>query len=201
MKAILGFLVYTAVVLAIPTYGGFIVDRFKVGQRKSATVHSLVALIILGLVFVLAYYGWAAQTARDARSSPKLEYLTKQNLDEELNLRRQHHLPVGGDQEPLQVMKLKFDEADYAQNKNDFERAVQLYTDIERGSDENGAFATFPSVCVENNMALDVFRKDGDRGFRASSLLLGALKLGPMPQHHIDLIKHNIDELDRYINQ
>ncbi len=204
MKAILGFVAYNALLVAVPLYGNFIYDRFKAGERRRGWKHTFFALLVVSAIFVLGYYGWIAQTAKEARKVPKLEYFNKGNLEEEVNLRRQKNLLNDPHiEQTLQIIKVKFDDAQYAQDKNDFERALQLYTEIQRGSDENGTFDKFPSACIENNMALDLFRKQGDKdkGFKASSLLLDALRLDPKPQHHLDVIQRNVEALDQYINQ
>jgi hypothetical protein len=202
MKALLGFLVFTALTAIVPLYGNFIYDRYKAHEWRKAALHSTVALLFVLVIFVLGYFGWSAQTARDARHTPKLEYLNAQSFSDEVTLRRQQNLLSGQSlDQHLQIVKTKFEEAEYAQEKNDFDRAIQLYAEIQRGSDRNGEFVKFPSACIENNMAVDLFRKQGDRQFKASSLLLDALKMSPKPQDQMDLIQRNIDALDQYVNQ
>ena len=144
----------------------------------------------------------AVQTAAAARPLPKLEYLTKQNLEEEIKARKDKNLLIDNSlDQALRNMKVKFDEADYAATKNDFDRALQLYMEVERGSDENGTFLTFPSACIKNNMAVDYFRTQGDKGFKASTTFFDARAIEPKPAHHLDLIQRNIDAVDRYLNQ
>jgi hypothetical protein len=201
MRAIASFGVYTVLVFAIPLYGNFIYDRFKAHEYSKAILHSVIALIMISGIFFAGWYGMAVQTAAAARTLPALEYLSKQNFEEEAKLRKQKKL-LGDSSidQGLRNIKVKFDEAAYAETKNDVERALQLYTEIERGSDENGTFLTFPSACIKNNMAVDYFRKQGDKGFKASSVFFDALRIDPKPQHHLDLIQRNIEAIDRYVN-
>jgi hypothetical protein len=199
MRAIISFLVYTALVLGIPTYGAFIYDRIKAQEWKKVVTHGLIALVIVCVVFFLGWYGLAAQSAA-AKTIPRLEYLNERDYEEEIKLRRQKSVLTSADQ-ALQVIKTKFDEADYAHSRNDFDRALQLYREIDRGSDQNGTFDTFRSACIENNTAVDYFQKQGDKGFKASGLLFDAIRIDPKPQRHLDLIQRNIDAMDKYVNQ
>lgn len=199
MKAILGFVVYTAICLVIPIYGSFIYDRIKDKAWRRVVTHGLVAIFFILILFVLGWYGLSAQSA-SAKALPNLEYLDRQSFDEEGKLWSKKANAANADQ-VLQVVRIKFDEATYAQGKNDFDRALGLYTEIERGSDENGTFSTYLSASVKNNMAINYFRKQGDKQFRAFTLLLDALRLEPKPQHELDVIQRNIDALDHFVNE
>ena len=99
------------------------------------------------------------------------------------------------------MLKVKFDQAAYAQEKNDFDLALRLYGEIQHGADENGSFDTFPSSCIMNNMAVAFFKKQADKKFRASTLLIQALSNQPLPQHETDIIQQNLEALDSYVNQ
>jgi len=202
MNVALALLVFIAATLIVPFYGSYIFDRYKAHEWEKAIFHTAVILSLGTTVFALSYYGVTAQTARDARHTPSLEYLGARNFGEEIALRRQQNLLGGPNLEQhLQIVKTKFEEAEYAQGKNDFDRAIQLYSEIQQGSDPNGEFTKVAAACIENNMAIDLFRKQGDRGFKASSLLLDALKMSPQPQDELALIQRNIDALDKYLNQ
>jgi hypothetical protein len=116
MRAAISFLVYTVLVLAIPTYGTFIYDRIKARDWKNVVKHGLVALLIVCIVFFLGWYGLAAQTAAAAKTTPRLEYLNERDYEAEINLRRQKSTLTSVDQ-ALQVIKTKFDEAEYAHSR------------------------------------------------------------------------------------
>lgn len=199
MRTLLSWIASSVLILVIPIYASYIYERIKAAGFLSAIKHVLIALILVSGVFVLGWYGLTPTTAATARKPPRLEYLGKDSLDQEKELRQQQHLLVV--QAPtMQIMRTKFDDAQYAQTKNDFDRALKLYEEIDRGSDENGSFATFPCGCIKNNMAIASFHKQGDKGFKASRLLFEALRLEPKAQYEMDLIQRNVDALDHYIN-
>ena len=202
MRAIISLTVYTILLLAIPIYATLIYDRFKAQQWKRAITHAVIALLICALIFFAGWYGFTSQIAPSTKTLPTLQYFNKQHFEEEVKLRKEKGMLVDPAlDQALRSIKVKFDEAVYAATKNDFDRSVQLYKEIERGSDENGAFLTFPSACIKNNMAVDYFRRQQDKGFKASSTFFDALRLDPKPIHHGDLIQRNIDAIDAYINQ
>lgn len=189
-------------VFILPLYGTYIFDLFKNHDTKKGTAHGLVCLAMATIVFFLGWRGITVPTASAARRVPKLESMSKNNFEEEFNLRQQQNLlsPQTTNQS-LQLIKIKLDEAEYAQQKGDFDRALKLYSEIGQGSDENGVFGTFQSSCVMNNMAVAYFRKQVDKGFKASTLLFDALRVEPKPAHEKDIIQRNIDALDGYVNQ
>ncbi len=202
MRLILSLIASAVLLILLPLYAEFIFERIRAGGWRPAAKHIFLALLIASGVFLLGWYGLTTQTAASTKSLPKLEYLNMRALDEEVALRKQQNLlKIQNLEHALHVIKVKFDEAEYAQGKNDSDRALQLYVEIERGSDSNGSFGTFPSACIKNNMAVAYFRKQSDKGFKASSLLFEALRLEPKPPHHLDLIQRNIEALDRYVNQ
>jgi len=185
--------------LVIPIYGSFIYDRIKEKAWRRVFKHSLIAVLCVLILFILGWYGLSSQTA-SAKTLPNLEYLDRQSFDEEAKLWIQKNTSSNPDQ-ALQIVRIKFDEAGYAQKRNDFDRAVGLYKEIERGSDENGTFTTFPSACIKNNMAISYFRRQGDKQFKPYTLLLDALRLEPKPQHELDVVQRNIDALDHFVNE
>lgn len=202
MRLGVSWVVSTVLVVLLPIYVPFIYDLGRNKQWKKFLIHLVAVLLIASSVFALGWYGVASSTAPPRKTLPSLTYLDKDNLEQEAALRTQGepHAPPRPTPD-IQVMKVKFDEAQYAQGKRDFDRALKLYEDIDRGSDENGKFGDFACSCVLNNMAIVYFWKQGDRGFRASSLLFRALELQPKPQYTQDVIKRNIDELDRFLNE
>lgn len=198
----ISWIVSGALILAIPLYTQFVYELVRAKAWRRVGFHGTVLLLITSAVVVLGWYGITQPTASAAKKLPSLEFLNKQNWEEERALRVQQKLFGSGTGDlGMQVIRVKFDEADYAQRKKDFDRALELYAEIERGSDVNGPFETFPSAAIRNNMAISYFEKQGDRGFKASSLFLDALKTEPKPIHQRDLIQRNIDAIDKYLNQ
>jgi hypothetical protein len=202
MKILLGWLVFCFLVLILPIYAHYIYNRIRADGWVTPAKHSALALLIASIIFVLLWYGLAPQTPAEAKTAPSLQILTKKNLDDEVAVRKQQgQFAMVDPDRALHVMKEKFEEADYAQQKNDLDRALRLYAEVERGSDQNGPFDNFSSACIKNNMAAAYFRKYHNKGFKASILLLDALRLEPKPQDLKSLIQQNIDALDPYVNE
>src|SRR5712691_2401334 len=182
MRLLLSWVASSVLVIILPIYVPYIYDRIRADGWRAASKHIFFGLLVASGIFLLGWYGLTPNTAAAAKSVPRLEYLNKANLDEEVNLRKRARVIDGQALgRTLQVIKVKFDEAGYAQEKNDFDRALKLYEEIDRGSDENGPFYSFHSACILNNMAVAYFRKQGDRGFKASTVLFEALRLEPNP--------------------
>lgn len=202
MRLGVSWAVSTILVVFLPIYVPFIYDLGKNKQWRKFTIHLVAVLVIASSVFALGWYGVVSSSAPLRKTLPSLTYLDKDNLQQEASLWGQGQPHAAPHPSPdIQVMKVKFDEAQYAQGKRDFDRALKLYEDIDRGSDENGKFGNFACSCVLNNMAIVYFWKQGDKGFRTSPLMFRALELQPKPQYAQDVIQRNIDELDRFLNE
>lgn len=202
MKFLLSLLAYSVALLILPLYVSFIFEYFKNRRWWPAIKHAALALALIIVVFALGWYGLTPSTAASAKPLPDLQNLDKSNFEAEVTVLKQAKaLRDANMDSALHIIRVKLEEALYAEKKKDFDRALQLYSEIVRGADENGNFATFPSASVLNNTAVSYFSKQGDKGFRASSLLFEALKTEPKPQHTTDVIRRNIDALDDYINR
>lgn len=202
MRTILGFGVYTLLVLFIPIYGTYIFERLKAKEWRKGIFHSVVALAIATLIFVAGLHGISPTPPPD---KPRLAHLKSQHFYTEIEvLRKQRAVSIPGD-DALMLARNLFEQALYDAEKNDTDRAMELYGELQRGKDfQNKPFLTFPSICVENNLAVDTFRRSGDKGFVASSLLLDAdsraKSLGSDLEEHEKVVRQNIDEMDRYAN-
>lgn len=200
MKMLLSLVVFALVVLGLPIYISYIFTTFQAHKWVRSVVHTVIALLIAAGLFFLTYFGLATQTAPPTK--PKLTYLTKPDLDEEVKLQEAKKMLNGQTFDPaLKIIKAKFDKASYAETKRDFSIAVDVWNEIKVGSDENGPFQTFHSACIENNLAVDYFATQGDKKFLASSLLFDALRLEPKPKHLTDIIQQNLDAMDHFLNQ
>ena len=199
---LLSLIVYLSGLAIVPIYTAFIYDKFKSRMWVQGILHLFIALAIVSGAFLLNFYGLTPQSASVVRITPNLEYLDKVAYSGEVEMRKRKRDPlVQHFERALQIINVKFDEAAYAQRKNDIDIALQLYSEIERGDDENGSFATFPSAAIKNNMAIAYFQKQADHGFKASALLLDAARIEPKPPHELDVIRRNIDAIDKYVNQ
>ena len=201
MKTILGFGVYTLLVLFIPIYGTYIYERLKAKDWRRGILHSVIALAVATLIFELGLHG-ISPTPPPKR--PALAHLKVQHFYTEIEARRRNKLMSSSD-DALMLARNLFEQALYVAGKNDPDRAMELYGELQRGRDfQNKEFLTFPSVCVENNLAVDTFQKSGNKGFIASSLLLDAdskaKMLGSDLDEHEQVVKQNIDDMDRYAN-
>src|ERR1700688_4750880 len=200
MRLFLSLATSIVLLLVLPLYAQYIYELVRAGSWKRAIPHGMLLLLTASGVFLLGWYGLAQNSAAAARTPPTLLFLDKRNWEEELDLRRRqnHRHDLG---RAMHIIKVKFDQAEYAQQKSDFDRALVLYQEIAQGSDENGSFETFESASIKNNMAVSYFKKQGDKGFKASSLFFDAIKIAPVPAHLHDVIQRNIEELDRFLNQ
>jgi hypothetical protein len=202
MKLMLSWIASGILLLVLPLYGQYVYELIRGKAWKQASSHIAAVVVLVSAVFLLGWYGLTLPTAAAAKGPLALEHLTKRNVEEELDTRRQQKsFQVPDIDRGLQIIKVKFDEAEYALGRHDFDRALELYSDIERGSDENGAFATFPCASIKNNMAVAYFEKQRNKGFKALKLLFEASSTEPKPQHVRDLIQRNIDAMDVYLNQ
>ncbi len=199
MRIIVSLIVSGVLLVGLPVYLQFVWEQIKASGWRKAVKHILLIILIVPGVFFATWFGVVTTTPVPIKESPKLEFLTKANLEEEARMRGFSSNQASG--QALRIIKAKFDDANYAESKNDFDHALKIYGEIEVGADENGSFATFPSACIKNDMAIAFFRKQNDRGFKASGLLIEALRLGPKPSDQIELIQRNIEALDKYVNQ
>jgi hypothetical protein len=196
MTFLLSLIAFAALTIALPIYGTYIYDRIKNDGWVKAGPHVTLAVITACGVFALGWWQFILTTAPSVKSVPKLEFLRKGNFEQEEALHKDKAL-----NSYLQMLKVKFDEAEYAQIRDDLDHAIRVYEEIDRGSDENGSFHTFSSACVKNNEAVAYFHRQDDRGFKASKLLFAALALEPKPRDVGDVIQRNLDAIDHYVNQ
>jgi hypothetical protein len=203
MKLFASWIVSTLLAIFLPIYVAFIYDLLKKKEWKRFGWNLFAAILIISAIFSLGWYGIVVASAASSKRKPDLVYFDKAELLAEISL--QPHEIVAADSNAsikMQINLNKFDEADYLLRKKDrdFDQVIGLYKEIIGGFDANGSAEPSKTACVFNNLALVYFQKQEDQGFQASSLLFQARQTAPKSQHAGEIIQHNIDELDKYVN-
>lgn len=138
------------------------------------------------------------------RSSPvdseELEFFSSSDYEKGINdyLSKQtitHTAPE------LREIIRKFEFAEYAWKKKDFEEARRALDSLSKGKDDQGPLLKIPSALVLNNLGCVWFKIQRNKQFKASKMLLSAMSLVSQGGSHIDVIESNINKLDTMTNR
>jgi len=95
----------------------------------------------------------------------------------------------------------KFQFADYAYSRHDYQKSIDALAELEKGADPLGPLFSAPSYVVANNLACAYFKHQRNRGFFASRYLLLALSRVPPNSAEAQTLQENVASLDELVNR
>ena len=95
----------------------------------------------------------------------------------------------------------KFQFADYAYDRHDYQKSIDALSELEKGEDALGPLFHVPSYIVANDLACAYFRRQRNRGFFASRYLALAQSRVPPNSTEVHALEENLAALDELVNR